>query len=220
MRKKFCVNSKYGFEIIRKNINIKKMVYFLFIDTIEQMLNPHSDEELANLVKSGDESALTVIMERYTGKLLRYGNRIIPKEHNVGDIVQDVFITVYKNIQDFDSTRRFSPWIYRIAHNAFVDVIRKKAHEPLYVFDFDRIIPHPFHQDSIVEEKENEEMRVLLKEGLENLSPAYKEIVDLYYYDNFNYQEIADILHIPIGTVGIRLSRARKELKKNFTKNE
>lgn len=177
-----------------------------------------SDEELARLVQKGDEAAFAALMDRYTGKLLRYGKRLLPAEHTVGDIVQDVFITVYRNIQDFDATRRFSPWIYRIAHNAFVDAIRKQAKDPFFYFDFDRLIPHPIYEDPIDREKENEEMRVLLEKGLVTLSAAYREVINLYYFEDFSYKEIADILHIPIGTVGIRLARARAALKKVLQK--
>jgi len=76
------------------------------------------------------------------------------------------------------------------------------------------------YEDPDEEEKEREEMRVLIERGLEGLSPAYREIIDLYYFENFKYQEIADILHIPIGTVGIRLSRARQALKKQVPTTE
>ena len=183
------------------------------------MLANLSDEELVLLVQKGDERAFTLLMERYTGKLLRYGGRLLPRETTIEDTVQDIFITVYKNIKDFDASRRFSPWIYRIAHNSFVDVIRKKQREPLYVFDFDKIIPHPTYEDPLIKEKESQEMHVLLEKGLKELSPSYREVVDLYYFENFDYREIADILRIPIGTVGIRLSRAREVLKKKFPKN-
>jgi len=177
-----------------------------------------TDEALARRVQTGDHQALAVLMERYTTKLLRYGRRFLASNDTVGDAVQDVFITVYENIQDFDATRRFSPWIYRIAHNAFIDVLRREKKEPIALFDFDRVVPHPVYEDPTAREKEREEIRVLLEKGLAALSPAYREIIDLYYFEDFSYLEIADILHIPIGTVGIRLSRARQMLKKQVPK--
>ena len=175
-----------------------------------------SDEVLAARVQHNDHAAFAALMQRYTRKLLRYGARLLPHESNLDDIVQDIFITVYRNIQDFDATRQFSPWIYRIAHNAFVDAIRRKHKEPLSFFDFDRMIPHPVYHDPVPQEKEDAELRVLLEKGLQNLTPAYREIIDLYYFENFSYRQIADILHVPIGTVGIRLARARAALKKHF----
>ncbi len=182
------------------------------------MTTDPTDEDLALLVQEGDQQALATLMERYTGKLLRYGRQFLYSSDSIGDIVQDVFVTVYENIRDFDATRKFSPWIYRIAHNAFVNVLRRKHREPLYFMDFDRIVPHPVYEDPDAREKEGEEMRVLLERSIGNLSPAYREIIDLYYFENFSYQEIADILHIPMGTVGIRLSRAKAALKKEIPK--
>ncbi len=184
------------------------------------MVSEKTDEELAREVQRGDTEALSVLMKRYTPKLVRYGTRFLSFQDEIGDVVQDVFVSVYKNVQDFDATRQFSPWIYRIAHNAFMDVLRKHVKEPIHFFDFDRIAPHPVYDDPAEKEKESEEMRVLLERGLEKLAPAYREIIDLYYFENFSYREIADILHIPVGTVGIRLSRAKSALKKEIPKTE
>jgi RNA polymerase sigma-70 factor, ECF subfamily len=184
------------------------------------MFDTASDEELAGLVQKGDEMAFAVLMERYTGKLMRYGQRFLSTHGTIGDSVQDIFVTVYKNIHDFDTTRRFSPWIYRIAHNVFIDVIRKKSRDPLPFFNIDTIFPHTIYEDPSENEKEDAELRVLLKEGLGDLAPRYKEIIDLHYFENFSYKEIADILHIPVGTVGVRLARARDALRKKIPKQD
>lgn len=183
-------------------------------------MNGSSDEELARLVQNDDHRALAVLMDRYTPKLLRYGHRFLSSEDDIVDVVQDVFVATYRNIRDFDSTRRFSPWIYRIAHNAFVDALGKRTRGPVYGLDIDRVVPHPVYEDPQEDEKEKEEMRVLLEKRLDELPPSYREIVDLYYFEDFKYTEIADILHIPIGTVGIRLSRARQMLKKSMTNDQ
>jgi RNA polymerase sigma-70 factor (ECF subfamily) len=178
-----------------------------------------SDEELAALVQKKDETAFATLVARYEGKLLRYGRRFLSGEAHLGDAVQDIFISVWENIQSFDASQRFSPWIYRIAHNAFVDILRQQAKEPIPVFDFDRIIPHPAYDDPTRKEKEKEELRVLIEKNLRKLPPLYREVVDLYYFEDFSYKEIADILHVPLGTVGIRLSRAKEALKKHLTKS-
>lgn len=175
-----------------------------------------TDEELARLVQANNHDALAELMRRYTDKLVRYGRRFMTSDDEVGDVVQDVFVATYQNINDFDAARRFSPWIYRIAHNAFVDALRKKTKEPLPVFDLDRALPHPAYEDPEEGEKEREDVRVLLGKGLKALSPAYREVIDLYYFEDFSYREIADILHIPVGTVAIRLSRAKAALKKQL----
>jgi len=175
-----------------------------------------TDEEIAMLVQKGDGEIFGQLMDRYTEKLVRYGRRFLREPENIEDIVQDVFIKTYQNIRSFDPERKFSSWIYRIAHNAFVNALRDRGTEPLISFDFDALISHTLYEDGEQEKKEDEEMRVLLAKGIENLSAMYREIVTLYYFENLGYEQISDILEIPLGTVGIRLSRARAMLKKYF----
>lgn len=174
------------------------------------------DEELAARVQRGDEAALRALMERYEGKLLRYGRRFLADDATLRDAVQDALVAAYQNIQSFDASRRFSPWLYRIAHNAFVDVLRAKEKEPLTLPELDTILPHLAWEDSEAREKEKEEMRVLVEKGVAALPPRYREVVTLYYFEDFSYQDIADILRVPVGTVGIRLKRARDMLKKGL----
>ena len=125
-----------------------------------------SDEELAKLVADGDSDKFGVLMERYQAKLFRYGKKFLSDSDNIEDVVQDVFIKTYQNIKSFDTTQRFSPWIYRIAHNTYINAIKK--------------------------------------------------ILVLYYIEDFSYKEIADILHIPMGTVGVRIMRAKDILKEKY----
>src|ERR1035437_9340302 len=172
-----------------------------------------TDEELASLIQKGDLELFGQLMDRYTEKLFRYGKRFISDTNHIEDIVQDVFIKTYQNIQSFDSTRKFSSWIYRIAHNAFVNALRKKANEPFIHFDFDKLIAHTAYEDETEDLKEKEHMRVLLENSIQNLDPMYREVLTLYYFEDSDYREISDILEIPIGTVGIRLSRAKTLLR-------
>ena len=174
-----------------------------------------TDEELVALVQKGNKEIFGQIMDRYTEKLSRYGRRFLSSPDHIEDIVQDVFIKTYQNIQSFDVTRKFSSWIYRIAHNALVNALRAKVTEPIPYFDFDTFISHPIHEESVEDLKEAEEMRVLLEKGIQELAPLYREVLTLYYFENMDYQAISDILEIPIGTVGIRLSRAKAMLRKH-----
>ena len=181
-------------------------------------LHARTDEELAALVQKGSENALAVLIDRYEAKLMRYGQRFIGahNENALHEVVQDIFISVYQHIEGFDITQRFSPWIYRVAHNAFVDVLRQKTKQPLYVFDFDTVLSHPIQEDTIVKEKENAETRVLVEKSLDRLPAQQREIIALYYFEDLSYKEIADVLHVPVSTVGVRLARARTALKKHL----
>lgn len=178
-----------------------------------------TDEELAAQVQNGDDAALGMLIDRYQPKLTRYGRRFLSSTDHIDDVVQDVFIKTYENIKSFETTRRFSPWIYRIAHNAFVNVLRKRSRESLVELNLDTLITHPVGEDPI-EKKEREHIHTLIERGIETLSPAYREIIILYYLEDLSYIEIADVLRVPVGTVGVRLKRARTMLKESVEKLE
>ncbi len=175
-----------------------------------------SDERLAELVQNGDSEQFGFLMERYQAKLFRYGKKFISNEDNIEDVVQDVFIKAYKNIQSFNTLQRFSPWIYRIAHNTYINAIKKNSLNPLYLFDFDTLISHTIVEDPLVREKEQKEIKNLVDKSLGQIEPKYREILVLYYIEELSYKEIAEILHIPIGTVGVRIMRAKEILKEVY----
>ena len=179
-----------------------------------------TDEQAALLVQNGDKDKFGLLMDRYKARLFRYGRKFLANEDNIDDVVQDVFIKAYQNIRSFDVSQKFSPWIYRIAHNTYINAIKKISRGPIYTFDFDTIVSHPVYEDPLIKETEDVEMKKMVERGLEKVSPNYREIVILYYIEELSYKEIADILRIPIGTVGIRLKRAKEALKKGFLKEE
>jgi len=172
-----------------------------------------SDEKIAQLVQLGNIDIFGDLIEKYESKLLRYGRKFIRGTEDIEDVVQDVFIKAYKNIQSFDLKRKFSSWIYRIAHNEFVNALKKQKKKPLSLFELDVILPHSSVEE--VDEKiDNYEIVQKLDKYLDKLKLKYREPLILYYIEELSYKEISDILHIPISTVGIRLKRAKEQLKK------
>lgn len=176
-----------------------------------------NDEELVVLVQMGDQDSFGTLVERYENKLLRYGRKFLSTHEDIEDIVQDVFINSYRNIQSFDPSLRFSPWIYRIAHNAFANALRKRSRNPLFFVDFDTFLAHPIYEDPEPVEKEREQLKKQLDVVLDRISPKYREVLVLHYLEDLSYKEMADILEVPTGTIGIRLKRAREALKKIYT---
>ncbi len=172
-----------------------------------------SDEEVVARVVRGDVDAFGTLVRRFEQKLLRYGRRFMAGREDIEDLVQEVFLKTYQNLRSFDMRRRFSPWIYRIAHNTFINEMRRATRHPVVMLDTDTIIP----QKSIptpADDHERTEMREMLERGLDRLSMKYREPLVLYYFEEFSYAEIADILRLPVSTVGVRISRGRTALKK------
>ena len=175
------------------------------------------DEDLARRVQGGDTESFGILVGRFEPKLLRYGRKFLSGSEDIEDIVQDVFVSAYQNIQSFDAERAFSPWIYRIAHNAFVGELRKRSRHPVrfFGFDFDTFVPHPVHEKTREPESEQAEMRTLIEKGLSKIPSSASEILILHYLEDLSYAQIADVLRIPIGTVSVRLMRAKQALKLN-----
>lgn len=174
-----------------------------------------TDESIAAKVQAGKPELFGDLIDRYEGKLRRYGRRFLATDEDVEDIVQDVFIAAYENIQGFDTSARFSPWIYRIAHNAFVGELRKRSRS-YPIFDFDTFIAGIPYDDPAQRERELRDIRAMLDTSLEKLSPKYREVLILYYEEELSYKEIADVLRVPVGTVGVRIKRAREALATEY----
>lgn len=178
------------------------------------------DEDIVKSIQSGVAADFGVIVDRYEEKLKRYGRKFLKDKEDLKDMVQDIFIRAYQNIQSYDPGLRFSPWLYRIAHNIFIDKIKKESRSPLSFVDFDVLLSHPVYDDRDKSEAEMAEMRQMIEHSLDAIEPKYREVIVLYYLEEIPYKEIADILSIPVGTVGIRLKRGRDALKKVMDKNK
>ncbi len=187
----------------------------------EQSTTPsRSDEELVVSVVQGDKELFGELIDRYEPKLTRYVRRFTQQTEDVSDIMQIVFIKAYTNLQSFDSNRSFNSWIYRIAHNESVNHLKKRGNEKVSFIDFDTFFPHPFAQEEADKLSLSREDKEQLENSLSKISPKYREVLVLYYYDELSYQEIADVLHIPIATVGVRIKRGKESLHKELKGNK
>lgn len=177
-----------------------------------------SDQELALNVQRGNVQSFAILVERYEPKLLRYARKFLFGYEDRADLVQEVFIKAFVNIQSYDSGRAFSPWIYRIAHNEFINAIKKRGREPMPIFDSDTILPHIIGKQTADEDLHRAETKEIVDKCLEKISPKYREPLVLYYFEEMDYKEIAEVMHIPVSTVGIRLSRGRTILRDVYQK--
>jgi len=173
-----------------------------------------SDEELVSKVLENEDYFL-YLMRRYETKLLAYILRISSNNsEEAEDILQDVFIKVYKNLNNFDTNLKFSSWIYRITHNEVISKYRKNkkilqfSDQELKDEIFNRIV-----DDFDVKEKvDNDILRNKLLKNIDLLDEKYRNVLVLKYFEDKEYAEISDILEKPVGSVATLLYRAKKEL--------
>jgi RNA polymerase sigma-70 factor (ECF subfamily) len=172
-----------------------------------------TDEKIALLIQSGKVEFFDVLMERYEGKLRRYGRKFFSEKEEINDVLQDVFVKAYKNIKSFDPERKFSSWLYRIAHNELINALKKKKKSPLPLFDLDTLFPRFFQDNSLEQEIIRKDSAEVIDKCLDKLEAKYREPVILYYFEGLNYKEIADVMHIPVSTAGIRIKRAKEKIR-------
>jgi RNA polymerase sigma-70 factor (ECF subfamily) len=171
-----------------------------------------TDAKIVELVKA-DLEQYRHIINRYEEKLLRYIRRILYiNKEDAEDILQDVFLKAYKNINSYDSKYKFSSWIYRIAHNEAVSFLRRKKREIDTVEDseiFDTLPSNIDIEDDFLKNLKGSEVR----EILDKLDRKYREVLVLRYFEEMEYNEISDTLHISSGTVASLISRGKKKFK-------
>lgn len=171
------------------------------------------DEALAKATQEGDASAFAVLVRRYEAKMLRYANKFLPRHEDRQDAVQDVFLKAYQNMKSYDPSRPFSPWLYRVAHNTFITLLKKSGREELSSFDSDTFFAATIADEHEETVRERKEIREILDKSMDKIDAKYREVLVLHYFEDKSYEEIAEILQMPVATVGVRLSRGRKMLK-------
>ncbi len=167
-----------------------------------------SDEELVDYVRKKDKESYAEVIRRYKDKLLRYALYLTEDEDKAEDVVQESFIKAYVNLNGFDTRKKFSNWIYRIAHNEAMNVLNEKKQAVLNGdVDFDSGVDL---ENELVEKELKDKARYCLK----RLPVIYREPLILYFFDEKSYEEISDVLRIPVGTVGTRINRAKVLMRK------
>ena len=176
-------------------------------------LNQPTDQSLAIALQQGDLGSLTQIMKKYHSPLLRYANYLGAGESDE-DVVQETFIKVYKNIQGYDPSKAFSSWIYRIAHNTAISMIRKNK----FSIPWEEYLDNFVSQDP-VDNIDKDLKKEQVAKCIDQLPLHYKAPLALYYMEDKTYEEIMDILRLPRGTVAARINRAKKQMRNLCQKN-
>jgi len=172
-----------------------------------------SDVELVDLTLVNKEK-FALLIERYEAKLKRYVLRLGNfNAVEAEDVVQEVFIKTYRNLNSFDPELKFSAWLYRIAHNHVISIFRYNSSRPTIDLPDEDLhkLADEFNLNSEVDQ-------LLFKEkiaaALAQLKPAYQEVLTLKFLEEYTYDEISDILKKPTGTVATLIYKAKHDFKK------
>ncbi len=176
--------------------------------------------------QAGDQSAFNELLTKYRNPVKYMVQRMISNPEDIEDVVIDTFGKAFSNINSYAPDYAFSTWLFKIATNRCIDHIRKKRINTLS-------INHTYENEdggyegididsgglSPEEETIKEQKNILMRQFVNKLKPNYRELVELRYFEELSYEEIAEKLDLPLGTVKAQLFRARDFLARHITKS-
>lgn len=183
-----------------------------------------TDVELVSL-SLNDPDQFGKLLERYESKFFRFVHRLTGYDSAATeDILQEAFIKIYQHLNDYDPALSFSAWAYRIVHNEAINHFRKsKTARTVSLEDEDEDMKGLIHfladKTDISKEYAQKELSLKVREILSMLSPQYRDILILKFLEDQSYEEISDILKIPMGTVATLIHRAKEQFKMIAAKN-
>ncbi len=173
------------------------------------------DSRLLRAFQAGDAGAFGLLVHRYQDRLYTALVRFLDKSEDAQDILQETFLSAFANARNFKGNSRFYTWIYRIAINHAIDLHRrKKPRQALSIFSDEPVdLADPKSDTQPARHMEQEEDRHLVHRALQLLSEEHRMVLIMKEIDDMRYEEIAEVLNVPVGTVRSRLHRARSDLR-------
>ncbi|MHB1073083.1 MAG: sigma-70 family RNA polymerase sigma factor [Gemmatimonadaceae bacterium] len=185
--------------------------------SIREQLRSLDDSAVVSAFLDGEERAFAELVDRYQNRLLNFVYRTVGDRERAEDLVQEVFIRVYRHLHRFDRSKKFSTWVYTIASNLAKNELRNRSRNPLVLFQ--TIKGHGEEDDRPVDFEDpgtrpddlyrKRHLRALVEETVAALPEHHREVFVLRELEGKSYEEIAEITDCNLGTVKSRLNRAR-----------
>jgi RNA polymerase sigma-70 factor, ECF subfamily len=185
--------------------------------TVREQLRQSDDSTVVSAFLGGEERAFSELVERYQTRLLNFIYRTIGDRDRAEDLVQEVFIRVYRHLHRFDRSKKFSTWVYTIASNLAKNELRNRSRSPLVLFQ--TIQGSSDEEDRPVEFEDatarpddmyrKRHLRELVEQTVSQLPEHHRQVFVLRELEGKSYEEIAEITDCNLGTVKSRLNRAR-----------
>lgn len=184
---------------------------------LRELLRTQDDAAVVEAFLGGEERAFEELVERYQVRLLNFVYRTIGDRERAEDLVQEVFIRVYRHLHRFDRSKKFSTWVYTIASNLAKNELRNRSRNPLVLFqaikkswdDDERPLQFEDHGSRPDDLYRKRHLRELVEASVARLPEHHRQVFVLRELEGKSYEEIAEITACNLGTVKSRLNRAR-----------
>src|SRR3982750_4882874 len=197
---------------------VRKHVVSVEGQTVRERLQAMDDSAVVTEFLGGEERAFTELTERYQTRLLNFIYRTIGDRDSAEDLVQEVFIRVYRHLHRFDRSKKFSTWVYTIASNLAKNELRNRSRSPLVLFQTMRGTStdeeeRPLQFEDTTSRPDDmyrkRHLRELVEQTVAQLPEHHRQVFVLRELEGKSYEEIAEITACNLGTVKSRLNRAR-----------
>jgi RNA polymerase sigma-70 factor (ECF subfamily) len=183
---------------------------------------PRTDAQIVAEALKGSQAAYADLLRRYQRPVHSLVLRMVRDPARAEDVAQEVFLKAFRALGSYDQTRKFSSWLFKIAHNTAIDKLRRKQLDTIALEQ-----PEEERMDVLSrvpdERSETPEAAVsrhdlarALEEALGELRPEYREVMLLRFQEGLSYEEIAEIAGLPLGTVKTHIHRARKAMARHL----
>lgn len=174
----------------------------------------HEERALLEAVRSGETEAFAGVIRRYQARLYNYLYRFTHNREDCEDLVNDTFFQAFRELRSCRDLGKFRAWVYRIAHNIGVNFWRKRNRERAWTTKLEDLAYEVASwAASPLEEATRKEEGLVVDEAMRELPAHYRSALLLFYYEEFSYQEMAEILGVPLSSVKTHLFRGRKLLE-------
>lgn len=181
-----------------------------------------TDQELVRRVQAGDQTAFNLLVLKYQHRVLKLVGRFVNDAAEAEDVAQEAFLKAYRALASFRGDSAFYTWLYRIAINTAKNALVSQRRRPV---DFDLDLQDPDQYDRHAKLKESdtpegvlltEEIRAVVEEAMEQLPEDLRTAIVLRELEGLSYEEIAEAMDCPVGTVRSRIFRAREAIDKKL----
>ena len=177
-----------------------------------------TDQQLVERALDGDTVAFEHLFNPYRDSIYQlYVQRTSGRTDDASDLLQETFVKVYLNMQRYDSRYTFGQWVYTIARNTFIDFVRRRQ-DDLSIDERFSSPPStaPTPEESVI----SLQQRTQIEHYLERLTPRYRTLIVMRFFDEYSYEEIAVKLSLPLGTVKTQIHRARERMCRLIVEND
>jgi RNA polymerase sigma-70 factor (ECF subfamily) len=177
-------------------------------------VNRLQDEELVVLCLQGNRDAYAELVKRYERQIYSLAYRLTNNYHDAVELSQEVFLHLYRVLDKFDGDRKFFPWMYRIATNVCYNSLKKKPKESTSLDQVMEFVSDDESQPEVTYEKK--EIQETVQKAIAELPENYRIPMVLKYLEDQSYQQISEIMDLPVSTIETRLYRGRIMMQKKL----